>query len=37
MADPDGHHAIVLQAAGNKIIGIRAGLNTSVGSSRGCP
>lgn len=37
MADPDGHHAIVLQAAGNKIIGIRAGLNPSVGSSQGCP
>jgi hypothetical protein len=37
VADPDGHHAIVLQAAGNKIIAIRAGLNTSVGSAQGCP
>jgi hypothetical protein len=37
VADPDGHHAIVLQAAGNKIIAIRAGLNTSVGSALGCP
>jgi len=36
-ADADGHHAIVLQAAGNKIIAIRAGLNTSVGPPQGCP
>jgi hypothetical protein len=35
--DPTGGHAIVLQAAGNKIISIRAGLNTAVGSERGCP
>ena len=37
VADADGHHAIVLQAAGNKIIGIRAGLSASVGSLQGCP
>ena len=37
VADADGHHAIVMQAAGNKIIGIRAGLNASVGSVQGCP
>lgn len=37
MIDADGHHAIVMQAAGNKIIGIRAGLSASVGSTRGCP
>lgn len=36
-ADPDGRHAIVLEAAGNKIIGIRAGLVGSVGSGQGCP
>lgn len=35
--DPSGGHAIVLQAAGNKIISIRAGLNSSVGSEQGCP
>jgi hypothetical protein len=34
---PDGRHAIVLQAAGNKIIAIRAGLNGAVGASQGCP
>lgn len=37
VADPDGHHAIVMQAAGNKIIGIRSGLSASVGSVQGCP
>lgn len=37
LADADGHHAIVMQAAGNKIIGIRAGLSASVGSTQGCP
>lgn len=37
MADPDGNHAIVMQAAGNKIIGIWAGLKAAVGSPQGCP
>lgn len=32
-----GAHAIVLQAAGNKIIGIRAGLRSAVEGSQGCP
>jgi hypothetical protein len=35
--DPGGNNAIVLEAAGNKIIGIRAGLNSAVGSTKGCP
>ena len=35
--DPGGAHAIVLQAAGNKIISIRSGLNASVGAAQGCP
>jgi hypothetical protein len=34
---PDGRHAIVLQAAGNKVIAIRAGLNGAVGAPQGCP
>jgi hypothetical protein len=37
LIDPDGGHAIVMQAAGNKIISIRAGLSASVGSVQGCP
>jgi len=37
LIDPDGGHAIVMQAAGNKIISIRAGLSASVGSVKGCP
>jgi hypothetical protein len=37
VTDSDGRHAIVMQAAGNKIIGIRAGLSASLGSSQGCP
>jgi hypothetical protein len=37
LVDPDGRHAIVLQAAGNKIISIRAGLSAAVGSQQGCP
>ncbi len=37
LADPDGRYAIVMEAAGNKIIAIRAGLSTSVGSPQGCP
>jgi len=37
LTDADGHHAIVFQAAGNKVIGIRAGLSASVGSTQGCP
>jgi hypothetical protein len=37
IADPGGRHAIVLQAAGNKIIAIRAGLLGSVGRPEGCP
>lgn len=36
-ADPDGSHAIVMQAVGDKIIAIRAGLTSAVGSSAGCP
>jgi hypothetical protein len=32
-----GGHAIVLQAAGNKIIAIRAGLRSAVAGSQGCP
>lgn len=36
-AHPDGRHAVVMQAAGNKIISIRAGLGTAVGSPQGCP
>jgi hypothetical protein len=32
-----GGHAIVMQAAGNKIIAIRAGLRTAVEGSKGCP
>lgn len=36
-ADPAGGHAIVLEAAGNKIIAIRAGLSSAVGSKQGCP
>ena len=32
-----GGHAIVLQAAGNKIIAIRAGLRSAVEGSQGCP
>jgi hypothetical protein len=37
LTDPDGRYAIVMQAAGNKIIAIRAGLSASVGSLQGCP
>lgn len=37
VTDPDGGHAIVMQAAGNKIISIRAGLSASVGTVQGCP
>jgi hypothetical protein len=37
LTDADGRHAIVMQAAGNKIIGVRAGLSASVGSTQGCP
>ena len=37
LIDPDGGHAIVMQAAGNKIIAMRAGLSASVGSVQGCP
>jgi hypothetical protein len=37
VANPDGRYAIVMEAAGNKIIAIRAGLSTSVGSPQGCP
>jgi hypothetical protein len=37
LIDPDGGHALVLQAAGTKIISIRAGLSASVGSAQGCP
>lgn len=37
LVDPDGRYAIVMEAAGNKIIAIRAGLSTSVGSPQGCP
>jgi len=37
LIDPDGGHAIVMQAAGNKIISMRAGLTASVGSMKGCP
>jgi hypothetical protein len=36
-ADPDGRHAIVMQAVGDKIISIRAGLSSVVGSPEGCP
>jgi hypothetical protein len=32
-----GGHAIVLQAAGNKIIAIRAGLRSAVEGNAGCP
>ena len=32
-----GGHAIVMQAAGNKIIAIRAGLRSAVEDSQGCP
>ena len=32
-----GGHAIVMQAAGNKIIAIRAGLRSAVEASQGCP
>jgi hypothetical protein len=34
---PGGGHAIVMQAAGNKIIAIRAGLRSAVGGDEGCP
>jgi len=37
LVDPDGRYAIVMEAAGSKIIAIRAGLSTSVGSPQGCP
>ena len=37
LIDPDGGHAIVMQAAGHKLISIRAGLRASVGSAPGCP
>ena len=37
LIDADGGHAIVMQAAGNKIISIRSGLVGSVGSVQGCP
>lgn len=37
VVDPDGGHALLMQAAGNKIISIRAGLSASVGSVQGCP
>lgn len=36
LADPGGRHAIVMQAAGNKVIAIRAGLVGSVGPPQGC-
>lgn len=35
--DRGGGHAIVMQAAGNKIIAIRAGLRSAVEGSQGCP
>jgi hypothetical protein len=35
--EPGATHAFVLQAAGNKIISIRAGLNSAVGTEKGCP
>jgi hypothetical protein len=35
--DPDGGHALLMQAAGNKVISIRSGLIASVGSAQGCP
>jgi hypothetical protein len=34
---PGKTNAIVLLAAGNKIIGVRAGLNSAVGTPKGCP
>jgi hypothetical protein len=34
---PGKTNAIVMLAAGNKIIGIRAGLNSAVGTKTGCP
>lgn len=34
---PGGGHAIVMQAAGNKVIAIRAGLRSAVEGSQGCP
>jgi len=34
---PGGGHAIVMKAAGNKIIAIRAGLRSAVGGNEGCP
>jgi len=34
---PGGGHAIVMTAAGNKIIAIRAGLRSAVGGNEGCP
>lgn len=37
LVDPGGRHAIVMEAAGNKIIAIRAGLATSVERPAGCP
>jgi hypothetical protein len=37
LADPGGSHAFVMTAAGNKIIAIRAGLSSAVGSDQGCP
>jgi hypothetical protein len=37
LADPGGHYAIVMQAAGNKVIAIRAGLVGSVGPPQGRP
>lgn len=36
-ADPDGRHAIVMQAVGDTIISIRAGLSSAVESPEGCP
>lgn len=37
IASRDGHHAIVMQATGNKVIAIWAGLRAAVDSSQGCP
>jgi len=37
LTDPDGRHAVVMQAAGDTILAIRAGLSRAVESPQGCP
>lgn len=37
LTEPDGRHAVVMKAAGDTILEIRAGLSRAVGSPQGCP